>query len=383
MAAPTRSARKVGVEEELMLVDPDTGRLRAVSHRAVSAHREKTESPGPDGQELVEQELFLQQLETGTAPCVDMTELMTEVRRCRRAAADSAHTAGADLVAVATPVLGGEDREVTPKARYQRIVEGFGEIGRQGSVCGMHVHVDVADDEEAVRVIDRLRPWLPVLRALSVNSPYWYGGDTGYASWRSQVWGRWPSAGPTEPYGDLTGYRRATQAVIASGAALDHGMLYLDARPSESYPTVELRVFDVVTEIADIGLLAALSRALVDTLATADQSAPSPWRTDLVRAAHWRASRDGLSRELLHPLTGELEPARAVVEAAIEHCHGSLEASGDLELVQESAEALLARGTGATRQRAVAERTGPDVASAAVVADLRERFTASLEDPSN
>ncbi len=366
-----------------MLVDPDTGRLRAVSHRAVSAHREKTESPGHDGRELVEQELFLQQLETGTAPCVDIAELMAEVRRCRRAASESSHTAGADLVAVATPVLGGQDREVTPKARYQRIVEGFGEIGRQGSVCGMHVHVDVADDEEAVRVIDRLRPWLPVLRALSVNSPYWYGGDTGYASWRSQVWGRWPSAGPTEPYGDLAGYRRATKAVIASGAALDHGMLYLDARPSESYPTVELRVFDVVTEIADIGLLAALSRALVDTLAPADEPAPSPWRTDLVRAAHWRASRDGLTRELLHPLTGELAPARVVLETVIEHCHGSLDASGDLDLVEESTEALLARGTGATRQRAVAERSGPDVAPAAVVADLRERFTASLDDPSD
>ncbi len=368
-----------------MLVDPDTGRLRAVSHQAVSAHREKAASPGPDGQEELEQELFLQQLETGTAPCVDITELMAEVRRCRQAAAESALAAGAGLVAVATPVLGGEDREVTPKARYQRIVEGFGEIGRQGSVCGMHVHVDVTDDEEAVRVIDRLRPWLPVLRALSVNSPYWYGGDTGYASWRTQVWGRWPSAGPTEPYGDLAGYRRATEAVIASGAALDHGMLYLDARPSESYPTVELRVFDVVTEVADIGLLAGLSRALVDTLARADGSTSGavPWRTDLVRAAHWRASRDGLSRELLHPLTGEPAQARAVVEAVIGHCRSSLAASGDLDLVESSAEALLARGTGATRQRAVAERSDPDLATNAVVADLLERFTASLESPSH
>ncbi len=364
-----------------MLVDADTGQLLAVSHRAVAAHREQAEAPEADAPQAVEQELFLQQLETGTAPCDDISELVADIRRCRRTAADAARAAGADLVAVGTPVLGGQDRQVTPKDRYQRIVEEFGEIGRQGSVCGMHVHVDVADDEEAVRVIDGLRPWLPVLRALSVNSPYWYGGDTGYASWRTQVWGRWPSAGPSEPYGDLAGYRRATEAVIGSGAALDHGMLYLDARPSQAYPTVELRVFDVVTEVDDIGLLAALARALVDTLATDAEAVPGApsWRTDLVRAAHWRASRDGLSRDLLDPLTGEVAPARTVIETVIERCRRSLDASGDLDLVETSAEALLARGTGATRQRAVAERSDPEAAATAVVADLRERFTASLE----
>lgn len=153
-----------------MLVDADTGQLLAVSHRAVAAHREQAEAPEADAPQAVEQELFLQQLETGTAPCDDISELVADIRRCRRTAADAARAAGADLVAVGTPVLGGQDRQVTPKDRYQRIVEEFGEIGRQGSVCGMHVHVDVADDEEAVRVIDRLRPWLPVLRALSVNS---------------------------------------------------------------------------------------------------------------------------------------------------------------------------------------------------------------------
>ncbi len=367
-----------------MLVDPDTGQLRAVSHRAVTAHRDKADEPGPQAQQTLEQELFLQQLETGTVPCDDINELVADVRRCRRAAAEAARAAGAGLVAVGTPVLGGQDREVTPKDRYRRIVEAFGEVGRQGSVCGMHVHVDVGDDEEAVRVIDGLRPWLPVLRALSVNSPYWYGGDTGYASWRSQVWGRWPTAGPSEPYGDVGGYRRATQALIASGAALDHGMLYLDVRPSETYPTIEVRVFDVVTEVADIGLLAALSRALVDTLAASDAAGrdEAPWRSDLVRAAHWRASRDGLTRDLLHPLSGELAPARTVIETVVEHCRQSLESSGDLDLVEASVEALFARGTGATRQRAVAERSDPEAAGWAVVSDLRERFTASLASPS-
>ncbi len=108
----------------------------------------------------------------------------------------------------------------------------------------MHVHVDVADDGEGVKVIDGLRPWLPVLRAMSVNSPYWRGTDTGYASWRSQVWARWPTAGPSDLFQDPEGYRAATEALVRSGAALDLGMLYFDARLSQSYPTVEIRVFD-------------------------------------------------------------------------------------------------------------------------------------------
>jgi carboxylate-amine ligase len=379
VAAP-RSIRKVGVEEELMLVDPETGRLRAVSDDALAAHREQTDEldDATDGKEFgaeagLEQELFLQQIETGTEPFEEIDDLVRDVRRCRASAAASADAAGVDLVAVATPVLGGEVSEVTPKDRYRRIVQQFGEVSRQGLVCGMHVHVDVADDGEAVRVMDRLRPWLPVLRALSVNSPYFHGEDTGYSSWRSQLWGSWPSAGPSEPYGDVEGYRRATDSVMATGAALDRGMLYLDARPSDTYPTVEIRVFDVVTEVDDIALLAGLSRGLVDAAATDRLPNGTNWRSDLLRAAHWRAARDGIGHDLVHPVSGAPAPAREVAEASIEACRGSLD-KADRAALTDRLERMIARGTGASRQRSVVERGG---SVADVVADLRERFSAS------
>ena len=98
-------------------------------------------------------------------------------------------------------------------------------------------------------VLDHLRPWLPVLSAISVNSPFNSGRDTGHASWRSQLWGGWPTAGPAEPFGDRAGYEAATQALMDSGAAMDKGMLYLDARPPSAYPTVEMRVADVCTDV--------------------------------------------------------------------------------------------------------------------------------------
>lgn len=369
--------RKVGVEEELLLVNPVTYELEAVSHRAIDAYRRQsgrtdraaTDSAGLDD---LEQELFLGQLETASAPFLRLDELDADVRRCRRAASEAARSAGARAVAVATPVLGRSEYKVTPKTRYERIVHEFGEIGRQGAVCGMHVHVDVADDDEGVAVLDRIRPWLPVLLAISANSPYWHGRDTGYASWRSQVWKRWPSAGPSEPYGDLAGYRAAATALIECGAAFDQGMLYFDARLAEAYPTIEVRVADVCTEVSDVILLAALCRGLVSTVAQEwAEGVPVPeWRTDILRAAHWRAGRDGVAHNLLDPADRRTKPAREVLEGLVAHVEVALERSGDVAAVRSGVERLLAGGAGAGRQRAVREARG---SLEEVVADLAER----------
>jgi carboxylate-amine ligase len=261
------------------------------------------------------------------------------------------------------------EQKATPKPRYQHIVSEFGDTTTV--VCGMHVHVSVTD-EEAVPVLDHLRPWLPILAAISVNSPFNSGRDTGHASWRSHLWGGWPTAGPAEPFGDRDGYDAATQALMDSGAAMDKGMLYLDARPAEAYPTVEIRVADVCTDVGDALLIAALTRALVTTVA--DQiggGADVPgWRSDLLRSARWRASRYGMSRDLIHPLTRSLARPRAVMADLIGFVGDALDETGDREAVARLTEALFSHGTGATRQRSVAEATG---SLEAVVRDLRER----------
>jgi carboxylate-amine ligase len=349
----------VGVEEELMLVDPDSGRLAAVSQRAVRAGDRDAE---------VEQELFLQQIETSTPPCVTADELADGLRTGRRAVGEAAAAAGVRAVAVATPVLPGVEERFTPQPRYLRIRSEYGEIARQALASAMHLHVDVADGAEGVRVIDGIRPWLPLLLALSTNSPYWQGRDTGHASWRSQVWGRWPSAGSAEPFGDVATYRSVTEQMIGWGGSLDPAMLYFDIRLAERYPTVEIRVADVTTEVEDVVLVSVLGRALVETVA-ADERPPT-WRADLLRVAGWRAAHLGMAGELVHPVTATLVPAREAVEALVSHVRPALEEAGDLDLVTDSFERLVARGTGATRQRAVLEATG-DLGR--VVADLARR----------
>lgn len=361
------SVRQVGVEEELLLVDPATGRLTAVSRQAVRAHDAVPAADAP-----VEAELFLQQIETQTPPTTDLGELDTALRRSRRAVGEAAAQAGAAAVAVGTPVLVDGRVTITPQPRYLRIRQEYAELAHSALACAMHVHVDITSPEEGVRVLDGIAPWLPVLLAASANSPYLEGRDTGHASWRSQIWGRWPSHGSGEPFGDVATYHRVVERMVEWGAALDPAMAYFDARLAADLPTVEVRVADVCTEVEDAVLVTALARALVTTAATED--APAAWRGDLLRAATWRAARHGLAERLVDPATQALAPARDVLGSLVDHVRPALEEAGDVERVEDGLEVLLARGGGATRQRSVMERTG---SLEAVVADVRERTEAS------
>ena len=225
--------------------------------------------------------------------------------------------------------------------------------------CGCHVHVGVADDDEGVAVLDRIRIWLPVLLALSANSPYWQGRDSGYASFRSQAWTRFPSAGPTEVFGSPAAYHRRTAALVGSGVLLDLGMIYFDARLSHKYPTVELRVADVCLYAADAVLLAALARALVETAAreAADRQPAPDVPTDLLRMASWRAGRSGLDGDLVDPYDCRPRPAADVVANLLGHVRPALRDAGDEELVTDGVQRVTKRGTGATTQRRLAEQT--------------------------
>ena len=360
--------RKIGVEEELLLVDPETGELVSLSAHVLRGHRDSATDGGPATQEL-EAELLRHMVETHTAPSADLRDVAAQIRAARRTAIGAARAAGVAVAALGIAPLASDRPRVTRNPRYERIVQEFGDTGLAAGTLGTHVHVDVADDEEAVRVVDGLRPWLPLLVALAANSPYASGEDTGYASWRQQVWGRWPVTGQAEPYGSAAEYRRVAEALIATGAALDPGMLYFDARLAASYPTVEIRVADACTDLDDAVLVAALARALVQTAAAAEPD-PDPVRSDLLRAAHWRAARYGLSGSLVHPRSWELVPAAEAVASLVDHLAPVLDAVGDRAFVDESLERLAVVGGGARRQRQAFERTGSLVG---VVADVVAR----------
>ncbi|WP_420111783.1 carboxylate-amine ligase [Pseudactinotalea sp.] len=360
--------RTVGVEEELLLVESGSGRALSkagqVLRRAAAERAEPAVATGldPAASEVVgalEKELQQQQIETGTAPHSDLTTLEEDLRQWRRTAIDAARHNGARVAAIATSPVPVEPRIVNDE-RFDRMTQRFGLTTAENLTCGCHVHVSVESRDEAVGVIDRIRPWLPILVALTANSPFWQGQDTSYASFRTQAQGRWPTAGPTELFGSAQAYDDLVRRMVASDTVLDSAMIYFDARASEHYPTVEVRVADVCTDVGDTVMLAGLARALVTTAAAqwaaGDPAPPVP--IAMLRLASWQASRAGVSANLLEPLTGLPRPASDVVGEFLEHVGPALRESGDDADVTAAVGTVLSRGTGADRQRATWEQTG-------------------------
>jgi carboxylate-amine ligase len=334
--------RTVGVEEEYLLVDPDTGRPRAVSHVALAA---------ASAAELTA-ELQREQVESATRPCASLADVDRELRRARTGAARAATAAGAQLAALGTSPLAVEPT-LSSNERYREMGRRFGLTVSEELTCGCHVHVAVDSDEEGVGALDRIRPWLASLLALTANSPFWQGTDSGYASYRTQVWQRWPSAGPYAPFGSPDGYHDTVRSMIDTDTLLDRGMVYFDARLSAQHPTLEVRVGDVCLDVDDAVLLAGLVRALVETAVRAWRAGTpaDPVRLELLRLAAWRAARSGLDDVLLDPCTWRPAPAAEVLERFVSHVSPALEDSGDLPEVRERLAAVLRRGTGARAQR--------------------------------
>ena len=351
--------RTVGVEEELLLVDAWTGRPTAVAAQVLQTAADLGEVTYDDlDHGAMVHELQLEQIETYTPPESTMDRLAADLRSWRSRTVQHAAAAGARVIASGTAPLPA-DPHLVPTTRYAQMAERFGVTTRENLVCGCHVHVAVESLDEAVGVLDRIRVWLPVLLALSANSPYWSGAESGYASYRSQVLQRWPTAGPPELFGSLAAYEQHLADVLGSGVPLDAAMVYTDARPSHHYSTLEFRVADVCADVDDTVLLAALARGLVETAAreyAAGEPAPEV-STMLLRLADWQAGKCGVADQLVDPVALRPRPARDVVEQLVEHLAPVLDESGDEPLVAKGVERVLAHGTGATRQRQVFART--------------------------
>jgi carboxylate-amine ligase len=342
------------VEEELLLVDPDSGDPKALAAAVLA--RAAQDAPGQD---VFEKELFGQMLEFATHPQARMADLGEEIVRCPKEAARLAGQIGCAVAALATSPL-PVSPSLTVNERYRWLAERYGVGTRDQLVCGCHVHVSVESDEEGVAVLDRLRPWLPVLVAVSANSPFWQGRDTGYRSYRTRVWGRWPSAGPTELFRSPERYHRRVADMVATGVILDEAMAYFDARVSARYPTVEVRVADVCLGADSALLVATLTRALVETAAREWRAGRPPLdhSVSLLRLAAWRAARSGLDGDLLDPATLRPRPAEQVLRSLLEHAGDALTDSGDAARAERGVEDLLRRGNGAREQRRLLERTG-------------------------
>ncbi len=337
----------MGAEEEFLLVDPATGQVVPAVDE-VMAH-----IPAHYG-ELVQYEFLATQIEIASPPTSDLATLRRSLVELRTVVADAAERAGVRLVAIGNGALRlDKPPPVVDNPRYHRMMRDYGALWPTPGLCGCHIHVGVPDRELGVQVLNQLRAWLPVLQAVTGNSPYFDGLDTGYASWRSVLWARWPTVGAPPHLESAAHYDAVVGELVGTGAMLDDGMLYWYARLSAHVPTVEVRIGDVCPTVDDTILVAALVRALVSTVVDAVAAGRPPRAVHdwLVDAAHWRAGRDGLEGAAVDVSTGHPRPAWEMLHALIEHVTPALEQHGDTEYVRQLTDLLGARGSGAARQR--------------------------------
>ena len=341
--------RRVGVEEEFLVVDPAGGHPVALG----SLLQRAAEYPN------LSSEMKQEQIETCTLPRLTLADIARDITAGRRNADALARQAGARVAALATSPL-SVDSTVAPGERYGQLMQRYGLTAVEQLTCGCHVHVEIESDEEGVAILDRIRIWLPVLQALASNSPFWNGTDSGYAGYRSQAWNRWPTTGPTEIFGSAAAYHSNVRQILSSGVPLDKASLYFDARLSDRHPTVEVRVADVCLFADDAVLVAALVRALAETAARQwrDGVSPAPVPTAQLRLACWQASRFGLETDLLDPVEGMPRPASDVLAALLDHVRPVLEEQDELATVELLLFQVMARGTGAAAQREWFGRSG-------------------------
>ncbi|CCH32583.1 glutamate--cysteine ligase [Actinosynnema sp. NPDC047251] len=342
----------LGVEEEFLVVDPDSGAPVPVAGEVVDLANRLGADLCP--------ELTRVQVESNTPVCRTLREVRGHLLTARSTAAAAALQAGAQLLAVGVPLTGPLGQSFSDSDRYRRIGRDYGLLAAEHGVCGCHVHVSVPDRETAVQVCNHLRPWLPVLLALTANSPIHQGVDTGYASWRSVLNSRWPCSGAPPYFTSAGHYDAVLDMMIDSGAVLDPAMVYWDVRPSDHLPTVEVRVSDVPATVDESILLAALVRALVSTALGAVRQGDQglPVTTEALRAAYWRAAHDGIEGDGIDLFTNHRVPAAHLLRRLIRHVRPALRRSGELRAVNALSTKVLQNGNGAVRQRKAFQRRG-------------------------
>lgn len=351
-----RQEYTVGVEEEYQLVDVESGELRSRARFVIDW----------DWSGEIKPEMQENTLEVETRICAETECVRDELARLRFQAAVAAEARGLRVVAAGThPFSGWEGQEFTSGAVYRRVREEYRRLAETQNIFGMHVHVSVPEGTDRVRVMNVARLFLPHLLALTASSPFYLGNDTGYASYRSILWRRWPRTGAPPRFEDAAEFDRLVRLLLETGCIDAPGRVYWDVRPHHAYPTLEYRVADVTPRVEDAVTAAALARAVTAAAVEGvlrEPELPEALLGPLLRENAWRASRDGLGAELVEVEGDRVEtvPAREVLLRLAERLAPVAERLGDGDVLA-GLPAVLDRGDAAARIRARAGQAGGDL----------------------
>ena len=338
----------MGVEEEYLLVHRETGALITKQPPGVL----ETVSNVRHG--LVARELFDSQIEIGTDVCSNLKELRADVWVLRQAVADAAAEYGmAPIAASSHPFARWHQQQYTDKERYQAIAADLQGVIRRLVISGMHVHVGIEDQELRIDLMEQASYFLPHLLALSTSSPFWEARNTGLRSYRMAVGEAIPRSGIPEKFGSWSEFRRHIDVLVRAGIIEDSTMVWWYIRPSERYPTLEMRVTDLPTRMEDSVAIAAMYVCLLRMLWRL-RLENRRWRSYanfLLSENLWRAQRYGVGGELMDFGKGVLVPFGDLLEELIEMVLPDAEAL-DCVAEIEHTRTICRRGTSADRQLA-------------------------------
>src|ERR687894_2874606 len=337
----------VGVEEEFQLVDPASRALAPAVGAVVEAG---------DGAALVTSELSRSCVEMVSPVFETVSDLARELPALRRRVAEMAHGAGVEIVAAGThPFSEPTEQPLAEGAHNRRLEDEMRWVARTQAIYGLHVHVAVPDGEAAIGAVNALARRVPLLVALSANSPFWRGSDTGLCSTRVKFFGMFPRSGLPPAFRDWEGFERHVEVLVASGSVPDYSRCWWDARPHPKFGTVELRAPDVQTEAAHTVALAALVQCLVANAGANAGGAPED--PAFTGENKWRAVRYGMDATFYDFAAGQAVPAREMARTLVQDLRPlsqSLRCEAELEGVLE----IVDRGSGAELQRAAFEKSG-------------------------
>jgi carboxylate-amine ligase len=337
----------IGVEEELMIVDAETMDLV----NAIEALLDDA----PAG--AIKPELMESVLEVSTDPCQSAIEAGEQLRGLRRQVRDKAATKGLAIGSAGThPFALWEDQRIVSRHRYRELIQALRFVARQELIFGMHVHVGLDDPDKAIHVANGMRVHVPVLLALSANSPFWRADSTGLQSTRTPIFRAFPRVGIPPTFQDWADYERRIEFMIESGVIEDYTWLWYDVRPHPQFGTVEIRAMDCQTRIEHTTAIAALVQAMVKELSehfdAHRQFTDYPW--EMLDENKWLASRHGLDGELVDLPSSERVATKTLARRLLDRLREHAQDLGSEDAL-EGIEDLLARGNGASRQLLVWE----------------------------
>ncbi len=369
--SPTSS---LGVEWELQLVDRETRQLTSGATE-ILAELSRAGGYGAAEHPTAKAELLQSTIEVITGVCTTVPEAMADLGGTIAQVAALADARGLGLMCSGThPVTDWQSQQISDNPRYAKLIEDMQWLARRMQIFGVHVHVGVRSPDKAIAIVNALSSYIPHFLALSASSPYWVGGDTGLASSRSKVFEGLPTAGLPHQLKDWAQFEDYMETLIKTQTIASIKEVWWDVRPHPTYGTVELRICDGLPNLAEVGMVAALSQCLVDTFdreIDKGYTLPTPRRW-VLQENKWRAARYGLDAQIIVGQDG-VQPVRDALRELVSDLRSTAERLG-CSAQLDTVEQVLEGGASYQRQRAVAAASGGDLT--AVVDSLLAEFEA-------